>query len=260
MTWIIGRSGPFGHAVGISDIRVTLQDGSEFDCLQKIYRIAGNMAMGFSGSVQIGLEVMSQISTALNIEEENRVYDPFFIAENFYIGTKIIYKKYARDLPNPTTHFILFSAHPRINDGAAPWAKCFIHRFRSPLFEPEVTRQGVIVSIGSGSCIEEYKKALGRLGEDTDVFQLELGVPGGSGLGLMMSLTKTLKALPKPGISQYLQTVIVGRNSVRISNNFALIKDNSGKKTGNPPLAQNIKELMKIFHENSVSSIHGATC
>jgi len=101
---------------------------------------------------------------------------------------------------------------------------------------------------------------LEKLGEDTDVFQLEMGVPGGSGLGLMVSITETLRALPKPCISQYLQTVLVGRSSVRISNNFSFVKDDSGKKTSIPPLAQNIEELSRILHDNGASSIHGATC
>lgn len=260
MTWIVGRAGPFGYAVGLSDIRVTLSDGAEFDCLQKIYRIAGNMALGFAGSVQIGLEVVAQITTALNIEEENKKWNPFYIADFFNVGTKQIYEKHAQKLNNPETHFLVFSAHPTMNDGSAPRAKCFVHRFCSPNFEPETAKQSAIVSIGSGSNIEPYKKALEKLGNDTEVFQLEMAVPGGSGLGLMMSLTETLQALPEPGISQYLQTVLVGRNSVRISNNFAFVKDSSGKKPINPPIAQNFDDLKRILQKKGVSSIHGATC
>jgi hypothetical protein len=44
----------FGYGFGLSDIRVTLGDGSEVDCLQKIYPVARWVAAGFSGSVKIG--------------------------------------------------------------------------------------------------------------------------------------------------------------------------------------------------------------
>lgn len=260
MTWIVGRAGPFGHAIGISDIRITVPGIGEFDCLQKIYRIAGNMALGFAGSVKIGLEVVTQISIALNVEEKNQQWNPFHIADNFNVGTKKIFNKYAQKLPNPETHFLLFSAHPTRDDGAAPWARCYVHRFRSPEFEPEIAQQSAIVSIGSGSHINKYKEALQTLGEDTGVFQLETGIPGGSGLGLMMSLINILEKFPVQGISQYLQTVLVGRNSVRISNNFAFIKNVNGEKRGIPPITQNINDLERFLKNRGVSSIDTATC
>ena len=260
MTWIVGRAGPLGHAIGISDIRVTIPGNGEFDCLQKIYRIAGNMALGFAGSVPIGLEVVAQITTALNIEEEKKLWNPLYIADFFNVGTKQIFNKYSQKIPNPDTHFLLFSAHPTRNDGAVPWAKCFVHRFRSPEFEPEIAKQTIIVSIGSGSQIDVYKEALLKLGEGIEVFQLEMGVPGGSGLGLMMSLTNTLENLPKPGISQYLQTVIVGRESVRISNNFAFINNKSGSQQDEPQIAQNWGQLEDILQKKGISSIQGITC
>ncbi len=260
MTWIVGRVGPFGHAIGISDIRVTIPGRGEFDCLQKIYRIAGNMALGFAGNVQIGLEVVAKITTGLNIEEYNKLWNPYYIADFFNVGTKQIYNKFTQETDHPETHFLLFSAHPTMNDGAAPWARCYVHKFRSPGFEPELIKQSDIVSIGSGSDIEQYKLSLQNLENNTEVYQLEVGVSGGSGLGLMTSLTNTLESFPKPHISQYLQTILVGRESVRISNNFALVKDRSGEKTGYPQLAQNWEDLNKILQKKGISSIHAVTC
>lgn len=85
-----------------------------------------------------------------------------------------------------------------------------------------------------------------------------MGVPDGSGLGLMMSLTNTLEKLPKPGISQYLQTVIVGRESVRISNNFAFINNKSGSQQDEPKIAQNWSQLEDILQKKGISSIQGS--
>ena len=60
MTWIVGRSIPFGYSVALSDIRVTL-DGREIDCLQKIYPVGPFIAMGFAGSVPIGFAMIDRM-------------------------------------------------------------------------------------------------------------------------------------------------------------------------------------------------------
>ena len=54
MTWVIGRAGPFGYAVGLSDIRVTLDNGNEVDCLQKIYKVGSNTAWGLQVQCKLG--------------------------------------------------------------------------------------------------------------------------------------------------------------------------------------------------------------
>jgi hypothetical protein len=63
MPWIVGMPTLWGYSFGISDIRVTLADGSERDCLQKVYPIDQSIALSFAGSVCIGfkmVEVMKQ--------------------------------------------------------------------------------------------------------------------------------------------------------------------------------------------------------
>jgi hypothetical protein len=97
MTWVIGRAGPFGRAIGLSDIRVTVpQTGGqhiEIDCLQKIYNIAPGLALGFAGSVKIGLEIVGQLSAALNLEPNVR-WDPVAVAELLPIGTQKLFNSF----------------------------------------------------------------------------------------------------------------------------------------------------------------------
>ena len=57
MTWIVAMATPWNYCFGLSDVRVTLADGTERDCLQKIYPIANSLAMGFAGSVLIGMSM-----------------------------------------------------------------------------------------------------------------------------------------------------------------------------------------------------------
>ena len=91
MTWVIGRAGPFGHAIGISDIRITLQDGSEIDCLQKIYKVAPQLVLGFAGSVAIGLELVAQLGKSLQPPDDTGGWDPHYIAKGLPIGTRQLF-------------------------------------------------------------------------------------------------------------------------------------------------------------------------
>jgi hypothetical protein len=68
MTWIVGMPTMWGYSFAVSDVRVTLADGSERDCLQKIYPVARSIALGFAGSVRLGfkmVEAMKALSRLL---------------------------------------------------------------------------------------------------------------------------------------------------------------------------------------------------
>lgn len=62
MTWIVGGAPPFGWAVGLSDIRVSFSDGTELDCLRKIYPVGRFITAGFAGSVAIGFAMIQRLS------------------------------------------------------------------------------------------------------------------------------------------------------------------------------------------------------
>ena len=97
MTWVIGRAGPFGHAVGLSDIRVTLIDGSEHDCLQKIHLVTPHMVLGFVGSVAIGLKAVAQMRVALHRADESDRWDPAYVAETLPIGMRGLFESFPDD-------------------------------------------------------------------------------------------------------------------------------------------------------------------
>lgn len=68
MTWIVGMPTMWGYSIGISDIRVTLADDSEHDCLQKIYPIAQSITLGFAGSVRIGFQMIAAMRQWLHCD------------------------------------------------------------------------------------------------------------------------------------------------------------------------------------------------
>lgn len=61
MTWIIGTRTLFGHSILVSDIRVTFSDGTERDCLRKMYLVGEDFLCGFAGSLRIGFVMMGAL-------------------------------------------------------------------------------------------------------------------------------------------------------------------------------------------------------
>lgn len=260
MTWIIGRAGPFGHAVGVSDIRITLGNGTELDCLQKVYKVGPQLVLGFAGSVAIGLKVVAQLGTALAPPEDTTGWDPHYIAEGLPIGTRQLFDSFPAKQRSLGCELILLSAHPMENDGPAPWARCYVHRFYAPKFEPVEAAQAQIVSIGSGAGIEPYREALDAFSKDTEVFKLEVGFPGGSGIGTMSSLTSLLSRNPTTGISQHLQICLVGRENVRLGTNSAFTSHDEAIDEPMPDVATSMDELTQLLGEPSSSMLELAVC
>ncbi len=253
MTWVIGRAGPFGYAVGISDIRVTLGNGEERDCLQKIYQIGPQLALGFAGSVAIGFEIVNHLSATFHSQEKNLTYDSKTVTENLIKDMRDIFSSSPDYEKALGCHLMLLFAHPINNDGDAPWAKCYLYRLYAPDFKPTVARSAEIVSIGSGNNVKSYIKALRRLENDLDMFKLEAMTPSGAAAGLLNSISSELNKRPAPGISNHLHICIVGRNGVMLGKN-----DIEGHIM--PPVATSMKELHSLIHDASASSIEQAIC
>lgn len=262
MTWVIGRAGPFGYAVGLSDIRITLPNGSEKDCLQKIYNVGPMLALGFAGSVVIGLEIVNQLSAALSVTENNSAWNPLEIAEHLHIGTKEIFNSFPQKIRAGGCHLMLLSAHPTENDGAAPWARCYVHRFRHPDFRPLPDNPTEIVSIGSGSQVKHYIDALRNLEKDFELLKMETMMPQASALGLAMSVTSAINKNPVDGISPHLHICLVGREGIKLGNNDTDVQDHPEENFTMPPVAQSWEELQEILKltGSSKSIIEQARC
>jgi len=261
MTWVIGRAGPFGYAVGLSDVRVTLSNGAELDCLQKIYKIGNQMALGFAGSVAIGMENVAQLSDALNLSGDGRIWDPRDIAERLPIGAKKIFNSFDKTEQQLGCQLILLGAHPTERDGDAPWAKCYVYRFYAPEFKPIRSHGAEIVSIGSGSSVNQYVETLKMLQDNYDMSRLEVGTFGGSGLGLMVYVSSILNKLSVSGISRHLHVCIVGRNAMTLGTNNIEAPDSPDLHFVMPPVAKSMEELWQIIEQQCGGlSVKGASC
>lgn len=261
MTWVIGCSGLFGYAVGLSDIRVTLQDGTEKDCLQKIYKIGDQIVLGFAGSVEIGFGIIGQIAAALPPPpKKGLTLIPQAIAEDLPMGIRKLFRSFPENEQRLGSQLILLSAHPTENDGAAPWARGYVYRFSSPDFQPQMAGPSEIVSIGSGSTVEAYKNALRALQSDFEHLKFQQYHRDGAALGMMVSISAELKKLPVKGISQHLHICVVSRDGIRIGKNDTLVNDAPGVSFKMPPVATSLEELKTLLSANGISSVEGARC
>jgi ATP-dependent protease HslVU (ClpYQ) peptidase subunit len=90
MTWVVGTPTIFGYAFGISDVRVTLGDKTEIDCLQKIYPIGRHVVAAFAGSVKIGFAMLDRLRELTDYPDENIAAEPE--------GIKQDWPRYAREV------------------------------------------------------------------------------------------------------------------------------------------------------------------
>jgi hypothetical protein len=260
MTWVVGRAGPFGYGVAVSDVRVTFPDGSERDCLQKIHKIGPDLAVGFAGSVAIGLEIVRQLTVALGRLTAERALDPSSVAKDLPLGTRQLFAMFPADVRRLGCELLLLGPHPQESDGAAPWPKCYLYRFQSPKFDPIPARADEIVSIGSGSGVQPYADALKRLAGDFEMLKLESLWRGGAGLGLMEAISAVINKHPVSGISRHVHLCLVGPGRVLLGNNDRTRQERPQHNFIMPPVARTWDEYVGLASGGKVSAAQTGRC
>lgn len=222
MTWIVGAPSMFGYGIGISDVRVTLADGSERDCLQKIYPVGRFIAAGFAGSVRIGFAMLETLTALLQNEDETRAWDPLAVAEWWPEDARRVFAQFPEE-QSGQSHLMLISTHPTEHSGNPDWPRAYVHTFKSPNFDAVCTPPGKVSAIGCGEWIEPCREAVESLCNDHEamvsVMRGEQGIPGGMGTMLGTHLTFLLKRIQPRGISSHLHYCWVYRGKIIIRAN-----------------------------------------
>ncbi len=262
MTWIVGAAAALGYAVGISDIRVTFSDGSERDCLQKLYPMSRFIAAGFAGSVSIGFGMLSTLADLLRGLPDGHAFIPQWVADRFSAMATVIFRESPPDEQALHSHLLLLGAHPTENLGDASWSRCSVHVLRSPEFEPQAANIGQVVSIGCGSAIPVYTEMLA--GFTADPLSLLHGEMMGAQAGhltLTMAIQSMVEHNPVPGISRHAHICVVRRGSVVIGPNDHKQYPQSGEMIDfkMPPVAHTWYEFLQIAAQ-AAKSPDGAVC
>jgi ATP-dependent protease HslVU (ClpYQ) peptidase subunit len=262
MTWIVGVASPVGYALSISDIRVTFRDGSEKDCLQKLYPMARFIAAGFAGSVKIGFTMLDALAYQLRDAPENMAFFPQEVADCFAPLAKDIFRSIPLEDRSGGSHLMILGAHPTEDLGIPGWARCVVNILRSPEFTPETAKIGEVVSIGSGSVYPPYSEVLlGFSSDPMSLYKLEPAGFGASSVLLSLIIQKTIERNPVPGISAHAHMCLVSRRFMDVRPNDEDIYPPTGEKIEfrMPPVATNWDEFVRIASQNHKSAI-GAIC
>lgn len=221
MTWIVGMEGLFGYGIGVSDIRVTLADGTERDCLQKIYNVGRFIAAGFAGSVSIGFAMIERLTELLYSGNASSAWDPIAVAEWWPQDARDIFNRFPESERHLASHLMLISAHPTENSGDSPWPRSYVHTFCSPDFEATRVQAPEVAAIGCGTQFEPCRAAVHSLSNDHQerllIMQAEQGCSGGMATLLAFRLTVLLRDSRPSGISSHLHCCWVYRGKVVIA-------------------------------------------
>jgi hypothetical protein len=228
MTWIVGAPMINGYGFAISDVRVTLGDGSERDCLQKIYAVGQFIAGGFAGSVRIGFAMLETLTALLHTANKEGAWDPTAVAQWWPQDARQIFALFPEEERNSQCHLMLVSTHPSENCGDSSWARSYVHIFKSPDFEPVVLPGRKVAHIGCGVGVKPCTDAVETLSNDNKFFitmmQSEVNNSGGMVSSVGHYLTDILKRTQPNGISSHLHYCWVYRGKVIIKTNDHAIK------------------------------------
>ncbi len=262
MTWIVGAAAPLGYAVGISDVRVTFGDGSERDCLQKIYPVARFVAAGFAGSVKIGFAMLDGLAHLLRKGPDDQAFFPEEVVATFSPLANQIFQASPPNERASRSHLMLLGAHPTDDVGIPGYACCSVHIMRSPGFAPTKALLGEVFSIGSGSRLAPYQEAIRSFSlNPMSLIQMETAGIGASSLLLSMVVQKTIEKNPAPGISSHAQICLIRRGVVAVSPNNHDQYPQSGEKVEfrMPLVATSWDEFVRIA-STDCKSPQGAVC
>jgi hypothetical protein len=251
-----------GYATGISDVRVTFDDGSERDCLQKIYPISRFIAMGFAGSVRIDFAALETLAYYLRDLPDGAAWLPDDVASDLQDLAKQVFRTSEATEQVLRSHLMLLGAHPTEDVGIPGYALCSVYVLKSPDFVPQQAGIGEVVSIGSGSAIVPYQEMLAAFSSDT--LSLLRGEVMGAGMGafdLAFVVHKTVERNPTRGVSPHAHICLVRRGTVVVSENDENRYPPSGEKIEfrMPPVATTWDEFVRMVTADCKSP-HGAVC
>ena len=217
MTWVIGATFPLGgYGLLVSDVQVTLQNGTRLDVIRKIHDVGPVLVMGFAGSVRIGFEMVESLRSALAVpqDEEEGAFIPVDVAEAWAPVAAHVFAHAAAEERALGCHLLLVGVHPT-EDVIPGRARAYVVRMASPSFRPGFAPQRMfsVLSIGSGAQVREYRgftrELLGR--PNQGVLQAAIGPFERWGQTVAQMLGMGIGLHPAPGVSPHLHFAQVRR-------------------------------------------------
>lgn len=263
MTWVVTTSG-IGQTISVSDIRVSWKAADIYvDCLQKIHPVGRYMAAGFSGSVRLGMEIVSDLQKYLYIPpNQEGCWIPGVVLHKWRRRARRIFSQATREYQELGCSLIISGVFWIEEWGPSPFPKTAVAVLKSPEFVPEWAKYKECVSIGSGNRIEEYRAHVAGISSNLmTLWQMEVGAPGGAAGVMGFTSGRLVQTSPAPGISRHMHICRVSWGSVGVSTNDWTQVDQNGERTDHvmPKVARTWEEFKSICMENGLSEAQ-ASC
>lgn len=257
MTWIVGKLTPFGLGIVASDIRVTLGDKTEMDCLQKIYPVGGGILAGFAGSVKIGFSLLQAFADESVKLPKDKAWNLNVISNTWWprIARRVFSLADNRE-QNLKSQIILVGTHPNKNQGPFPQIEMFT--FSSPDFRP--TKELNLASIGCGTVVQHCKRFLEEkfTRPDPEFLMLFQAGPLALAAAVGSTLQVVIRENPVFGISQLFQVGAVGRGYCQFFQN-EIYFNNDGTLAPFPEVVRDYPSLIRLCEKNQRSAV-AAVC
>lgn len=142
MTWIVGTTSIFGHAILAADVCVTfaMPNGQRtyLDCLQKIHPLGRFVVGGFAGSIRIGFAIVEALSKRFRDIPETHAIDlesmaPVVLPQM----VKTIFEASPPLEQSAGCQVIIGWVHPTRNRDGCPWPSpwSYVYSLSSPDFQ-----------------------------------------------------------------------------------------------------------------------------
>jgi hypothetical protein len=246
MTWIIGVNSFFGYSFALSDVKVSWGNNYEKDCLQKFYPITNNIGAGFAGSVRLGFKMLEGLADCIRNEKQDRGFIPDYIAKKWSKKAKRIYSNAPNIDKQLGCHLLMIGTFPKsaitIGNNSVP--RSTVIKLCAPDFKPYIAHQHEIISIGSGSNIDDYKEMLKWMDSNFNQvygFAEIIGLPEAYNI----LITNFLESNPRYGIGKHMHIITAGHNGIAIQNNDRQNEDGTFSLKM-PHVARGYQEFVKM--------------
>ncbi len=258
MTWVVAVPEVFGHAIVVSDVRVSFSDGSSVDCLQKLHEIGPFVIAGFAGSVELGFRAITALRTTLSQIPRGYAWAlPDIVGTKVRVAARDTFTMAPPELQELGLALVVASAHPSENVRGADFARADVFTLRSPDFVPEPVPPRSCHAIGSGSGRDEYMTAVGIAVRDPGFLQAVMAGGCLQASSLAQAVEHVVSQSPDPGISRHVQIGLALRGRCLIySHEYTRITwDGAATRHAVPHVAKSWAELCQILSARALGVI-----
>jgi hypothetical protein len=264
MTWVIGMPGLLTRGVLVGDVRITVRQprrpDREIEGVQKIHRVADNIAIGFAGNIETALRMVwdAARSVALGIPEGTMLTQPSRFLFHWSRRLRWVWQTRLTHHQREGGVDLLWMAalpttHPAGIGATMGWI------VRSPDFEPERITDRTARSIGSGTHIEEYAAELYAVEQEfPNLIQFEAGPwpqLGGAALPIAISISDVIERHMEPGISPHLVICSVQWGRVTFATNDRVGFGPEAPTRVMPPIATTWEDWQRFKQEHVLADL-----